>query len=84
MGNEVSAQRVTFGSHPQFKQVDQEASLNTDAPFTNKRKREDFEESLLSQIPNKRRKLNQIENSSHTIHTSKSLIIILKCACLKT
>lgn len=79
MGNEVSAQRVTFGSHPQSEQVDQETSLNTEAPFTKKRKLEDFEESLSSQIPNKRRKLNQNEDGSHIIHTPKSLIIILKC-----
>ena len=79
MGNEVSAQRVTFGSHPQFEQVDQETSLNTEAPFTKKRKLVDFEESLSSQIPNKRRKLNQNEDGSHIIHTPKSLIIILKC-----
>ncbi|KAM0131380.1 hypothetical protein ACHAO1_007386 [Botrytis cinerea] len=84
MGNEVSAQRVTFGSHPQFEQVDQETSLNTEAPFTKKRKLEDFEESLSSQIPNKRRKLNQNEDGSHIIHTPKSLIIILKCDSLSS
>ncbi|TGO73038.1 hypothetical protein BELL_0397g00120 [Botrytis elliptica] len=69
MGNEVSAQRVTFGSHsprPPYKQVQQEASPNTDAPSTNKRKREDSEEDHSSENVSKHRKLHQNENSGHS------------------
>ncbi|KAF7908899.1 hypothetical protein EAE99_011608 [Botrytis elliptica] len=82
MGNEVSAQRVTFGSHsprPPYKQVQQEASPNTDAPSTNKRKREDFEEDHSSENVSKHRKLHQNENSGHSTLNCESLIVILKC-----
>ncbi|KAF7879911.1 uncharacterized protein EAF02_007548 [Botrytis sinoallii] len=84
MGNEVSAQRVTFGSRPPHKQVQQEASPNTDAPSTNKRKREDSEEDHSSENVSKHRKLHQNENSGHSILNSESLIVILKCDSLSS
>ncbi|KAF7926812.1 uncharacterized protein EAE98_006197 [Botrytis deweyae] len=87
MGNEVSAQRVTFGSHsprPPYKQVQQEASPNTDAPSTNKRKREDSEEDHSSENVSKHRKLHQNENSGHSTLNSESLIVILKCDSLSS
>ncbi|KAF5874064.1 uncharacterized protein Bfra_004071 [Botrytis fragariae] len=87
MGNEVSTQRVTFGSRPPlppYKQVQQEASLNKDTLSTNKREREDSEEDHSSQNVSKRRKLHQDENGSHNILTSKSLIVILRCDSLSS
>lgn len=65
MGNEVSAQRITFGSTPPcppYMQVQQEASLNTDAPSTKKRKREDSEKDYSRENVRKRRKLLIMED----------------------
>ncbi|TGO54072.1 hypothetical protein BCON_0113g00320 [Botryotinia convoluta] len=87
MGNEVSAQRVTFSSRPPrppYKQVQQEASPNTDTPSTKKRKHEDSEEDHSRQNVSKRRKLHQNENGSYSILTSRSLMIILKCDSLSS
>ncbi|KAF7957098.1 hypothetical protein EAE96_004418 [Botrytis aclada] len=79
MRNEVSAQRVTFGSCPTPKQVQQEDSLNSDTPPTNKRKHEDFEEDRSSQDVSKRRKLDQNEHGNYWIRSSRSLVVVLKC-----
>ncbi|KAF7936673.1 uncharacterized protein EAE97_008039 [Botrytis byssoidea] len=83
MGNEVSAQRVTFGSCPPcrpYTQVQQEASQNTGAPSTKKRKREDSEEDHSIENVRKRRKLLVMDDGSHSILTSESLIVVLKIA----
>ncbi|TGO13857.1 hypothetical protein BTUL_0062g00310 [Botrytis tulipae] len=80
MGNEVSAQRVNFSScppYPPYTQVQQEASLNTDAPSTKKRKREDSEEDYSRENVRKRRKLLVMDYGSHSILTSESLIVVL-------
>ncbi|THV51677.1 hypothetical protein BGAL_0102g00070 [Botrytis galanthina] len=75
MGNEVSAQRVTFGFTPPcplYTQVQQEASLNTDAPSTKKRKREDSEEDYSRENVRKRRKLLIMEDGINKIKDSSS------------
>ncbi|KAF7884144.1 uncharacterized protein EAF01_011567 [Botrytis porri] len=87
MGNEVSAQRVTFDSHPPrtpYKQCQQEVSLNTDTSSTNERKSEEFEEDPSRQNINKRRKLKYDECLSRSVLAPRSLIVILKCDSLSS
>ncbi|TGO56515.1 hypothetical protein BOTNAR_0221g00150 [Botryotinia narcissicola] len=87
MGNEVSAQRVTFGSCPPcppYTQAQQETSLNTDTPSTKKRKHEDSEEYYSRKNVRKRRKLLVMDDGSHSILTFESLIVVLEFASLSS
>ncbi|TGO35317.1 hypothetical protein BHYA_0162g00050 [Botrytis hyacinthi] len=64
-----------------YSSPDVRTSLNTDAPSTNKRKREVSEEDHSSENV---RELLVTEYGSHSILTSEALIVILKCDSLSS